>query len=210
MQVPCVHQEISIQPSDASVSEGMGKTVFIACIWSKRRHSPELGKADRLVSLQGTMCCSCQNPPGKMVPGDLPSSLAHPRPREVPGGGLVTGPNPPKQWRLISSLQSPLWWTQQMRWVALWFVFKSAPHCPRWSSWPKHLQMIPLRTVFPDSVCNTPTHKTGDAAFGGTAASLHHAPSNLLKGRKVSNLSTKLLVADLNKYLLFFSFQSFF
>lgn len=64
--------------------------------------------------------------------------------------------------------------------------------------------MIPLRRVFPDGVCNTPIYKTGDAALGGTAASLHHAPANLLKGRKVSNLPTKLLKADLNNF--FFSF----
>lgn len=60
--------------------------------------------------------------------------------------------------------------------------------------------MTPLETVFPDSARNTPTRKTGDAAFGRIAASSHHAPANLLTGRKVSELSAKVLKTDLTKY----------
>lgn len=58
----------------------------------------------------------------------------------------------------------------------------------------------PLKTAFPDSVSNIPTGKTGDAACGRTAASSHHAATNLLTGRKVSNLAIKMLKTDLIKY----------
>jgi len=108
MQIPGVPQEISIHPFNASVSEGMGETAFIDWIWSKRRDSPEFGKADRLASLQGTMWYGCQNPPGEITPGDpLPSSLAQPRCGEVLVWALVAGPTCPGRWGLTCSLQPP-------------------------------------------------------------------------------------------------------
>lgn len=184
----------NLHPALRACLWGDGETGFIDWIWSKRRHSPELGKADRLASLQGTMCSSCQNPWGEVTPGDSSSNLAEPGPGEVlcelwkwgqpPGQGAglflaaIAGMSPGND---------------------LGCVTKPAPCYPRCHPGWNTSNDTP-RKAFPDSVCNIPARKTGDAAFGRTAASSHHAAANLLTGRKVSNLSIKVLKTDLNKY----------
>lgn len=160
---------------------GHEETGFIDWIWSKRRHSPELGKADRLASLQGTMCCSCQNPCGETTPADLSAGEVL---CELWQWGQPLG-----RQGLCCSLHPSLGQGQERSWAVSLNLPCAAPG-----------ETPPLKTAFPDSVCNTPTRKTGNAAYGRSAASSHHAATNLLTGRKLSNLAIKVLKTDLIKY----------
>lgn len=171
---------------------GHGETGFSDSIWPKRRHSPELGKADRLASLQGTVCCSCQNPPGETTPADLSSSLAEQGAGEMLCECWQWG-QPLGRQGLCCSLHPSLGQGQERSWAVSLNLPRAAPGVIP-------AETPPLKTAFPDSVSNIPTGKTGDAACGRTAASSHHAATNLLTGRKVSNLAIKVLKTDLIKY----------
>lgn len=75
MQVPGVHQEMSTQPFNASVSEGRGNQYALTESDPGGDTALSLGKQIDLLCSK-VRCCSCQNPPEDVTPGDLPSSLA--------------------------------------------------------------------------------------------------------------------------------------